>query len=364
MSSASSYLVGKRGNRRVEHVLLVQGDDAEAPAGAAEILAVGVDPQRISGKLAEQRAEPGHEGPVDIVSQQHEVWTFLEDAADRGNRFATERDSVRVARVDDEEGLHLRIEQRGEILVGELPALFLARLNEGHVQAVILQVRHLEIRREDGRHHGDGVAGVQEAVGLQRLEDVAHRGRAPFDRVEIERARWPGIAAHRPLQVLADDALVVHEHAIRHRIVVAENRVDELVHEVVRREAERRDGPRNDAAEERGAGHLGVRLQPAREACRDAGSFRHSAEAARQLHRALALGDGELAEQEECRARFGCDPVGVAASGVQVRDLRGFGGFRRDFREVVLDLERAERLVLSKRNGVHVGLLSSVRMQE
>ena len=103
------------------------------------------------------------------------------------------------------------------------------------VQSVILEVRHLEIRREDGRHHGDGVAGIEQPVRLERLEDVAHRGGAAFDRVEAERPRRPGLAAHRPLQVLADDPLVVHEHAIGHRIVVAEDRVDQLVHEGVRR---------------------------------------------------------------------------------------------------------------------------------
>ena len=123
-------LLWKRGNRRVEHVVLVQGDDAEPPAGTAEVLAVGVDADRIPRELAEQRPESGDEGPVDIVRQQHEVRTLFEDAADRGNGLAAERHRVRVAGIDDEEGLHLGIEQRGQIGVRELPALLLARLNE------------------------------------------------------------------------------------------------------------------------------------------------------------------------------------------------------------------------------------------
>ena len=49
--------VGMGGNLLVEDVVLVQGDDAQAPAGAAEILAVGVDADGVPGKLAEQRPE-------------------------------------------------------------------------------------------------------------------------------------------------------------------------------------------------------------------------------------------------------------------------------------------------------------------
>ena len=50
------------------------------------------------------------------------------------------------------------------------------------------------------------------------------------------------------------------------------------------------------------------------------GGLRHAAHARRQVDHALALEDGELAEQEEGLARLGGDPVRVAAAGVQVRD--------------------------------------------
>ena len=66
-------VVRKRGNRLVEDVVLVQGDDAQPPAGAAEVLAVGVDANGVPGKLAEQRAETRDERPVDVVGEQHEV---------------------------------------------------------------------------------------------------------------------------------------------------------------------------------------------------------------------------------------------------------------------------------------------------
>src|SRR5881409_2041569 len=60
-----------------------------------------------------------------------------------------------------------------------------------------LEMTHLEIGCEDRRAEGDGVAGMQQSVGLQRLEDVAHRRRAAFDRVKVELAGRAGAAAHR-----------------------------------------------------------------------------------------------------------------------------------------------------------------------
>ena len=112
------------------------------------------------------------------------------------------------------------------------------------LEGVVLEMRHLEIGREDRRAERDRVAGVEQPVGLQRLEDVAHRGRAALDRVEVELAGWARLAAHRPHQVFVHDLLVVDEHAVGHRIVVADDRVDEFVDEGVGLEA-RRSSPRS-----------------------------------------------------------------------------------------------------------------------
>ena len=60
------------------------------------------------------------------------------------------------------------------------------------LEVVILEMRHLEVGREDRRAERDGVAGEQQPVGLQRFEDVAHRGRAALDRVELELAGGRG----------------------------------------------------------------------------------------------------------------------------------------------------------------------------
>ncbi len=101
------------------------------------------------------------------------------------------------------------------------------------VEVVVLEVRHLEVRREDRHAERDGVALIEDAVGLERLEDVAHGGRAALDRVDLERALRMRVAAHRPLQVLVHDLLVVHQHAVRHGVVVADDRVRQLEDELV-----------------------------------------------------------------------------------------------------------------------------------
>ena len=102
-----------------------------------------------------------------------------------------------------------------DLVVRELEAVLLRRFDVHHLEVVILEVRHLEIGREDRRAQRDRVAGMQQPVGLQRFEDVAHRGRAAFDRVKIELAGRPRLAAHRPHQILVHDPLVVDQHAIR-----------------------------------------------------------------------------------------------------------------------------------------------------
>ena len=153
-------------------------------------------------------------------------------------RLLAHRHAARIAGIDDEERLDLRIFELLDLLVGELEAVLLRRCDVHDLEVVILEVRHLEVGREDRRAERDGVAREQQPVGLQRLEDVAHRGGAALDRVEVELAGWARLAAHRPHQIFVHDPLVVDEHAVGHRIVVADDRVDKLVHEGVRLELE------------------------------------------------------------------------------------------------------------------------------
>ena len=183
--------LGMRRDHLVEDVVLVDRDRAEAPAGAAEVLAVGVDADGVLRELAHQRAEARHEGAVDVVGQQDEIRPLLEHGPDLLDRLGRERHGVRVARVDDEERLDLRVEELLELLIRVLEPVLLLRVHLDELEVVVLQVRHLEVRREDRHAERDRVAGVEDPVALQRLEDVAHGGGAALDRVELELALRP-----------------------------------------------------------------------------------------------------------------------------------------------------------------------------
>jgi hypothetical protein len=241
-----------------------------------------------------------------------------------------------------------------QFLVRVLEPILLPRVDVHHLEAVVLQVRHLEVGGEDGGAEGDPVALVQQAVALQRLEDVAHRGRAALDREQVELAGVRIAAAHGPIQVLVRHPLVVDEHPVRHRVVVADDRIDQLVDEGVSVEAERLDRERHHALQELGTGHVLVLLEPAGEAVGDPVLRGHAAHARRQVHHPSRLGHRELAQEEEALARGGGDPVRVAAPGVE-EHVRGFLGLRLgELDQLVLDLERAQGLVRAERHDVHV----------
>ena len=258
------------GDHLVEDVVLVDRDGAEAPAGAAEILAVRVDADGVLRERPHQGPEAGHERAVDVVGQQDEIRPLLEDGPDLLDRVGRHRHGERVARVDDEERLDLRIEKLLELLGRVLELVLLLRVHLDEMQVVVLEVRHLEVGREDRHAERDGVALIEDAVALERLEDVAHGGGAALDRVDLELPFGLRGAAHRPLQVLVDDLFVVHQHPVRHRVVVTDDGVHQLVDELVGIEVELLHRPRHHPLQEGCARHVGVLAQPRLEPARDA----------------------------------------------------------------------------------------------
>ena len=235
--------------------------------------------------------------------------------------------SGRIAGIDDEERLDLRVFQLLDFSVGVLETVLLRRRDVHDLEVVVLQMRHLEVGRENRRAERDRVAGKQQPIGLQRFEDVAHRGSAALDRVNVELAGGVRFAAHRPHQVFVHDPLVVDQHAIRHRIIVADDRIDKFVDECIGLELEGLDRKLHHRGKKVGARHVRVLRKPCVEARRDALGLRHPADSGGVLHHPLAFGDGELAEQEETFARRGRDPVGIAAAGIQERGLCRPGRF-------------------------------------
>jgi hypothetical protein len=142
----------------------------------------------------------------------------------------------------------------------------------------------------------------------------------------------------------------VDQHAVGHRVVVADDAVDQLVDELVRVEAEGRHGIGDRIAKEVRTGRVRVRAEPRGQAVGDAGFGRHAAETA-LVHHALALGNRELPEQEEPLARRGRNPVRVAAPRVEECVGRLPGGGLGQLDQLVLDLERAEPLVIAEIDG-------------
>ena len=309
-------------------------------------LLVRIDPDGVLRVRAHQRTEARHEGAVDIVGQQDQIRPFLEHGSDLLDRLRRHRNRIRIARVDDEERLYLRVEELLQLFIGVLETLLLLRVDLDEMEVVIFQVRHLEIRGEDRHAEGDRVPLIEDPVGLERLEDVAHCRGAAFHGVDLERAFRPRVSAHRPLQIFMDDLFVVHQHAIGHRIVVPDDGIHQLVDELVGVEAELLHRPRHHRLKDGRTGHVLVLLQPRFETPGHARRFRHSADAGRQVEHAFAFDDGELPEQEERFARLGGDPVRIAASRVQVRDGGVLRGLACHLGQEVLDLERAQLLVL------------------
>src|SRR5262249_26865312 len=84
--------------------------------------------------------------------------------------------------------------------------------------------------------------------------------------------------------------------------------------------------------------------EPGLKPCGNALRLGHAADARGMLHHPLAFDDGELPEQEEAFTRRGGYPVWIAASGVQERRLRPLRGPLCQVDQLVLDLERAQRL--------------------
>ena len=130
-------------------------------------------------------------------------------------------------------------------------------------------------------------------------------------------------------------------------VVVAEDRVHELVDEGVGLEIEAGQGTTFCRSAAPGISAL---CEPRRQARAIPGAFAMPPTPAGWfIVRWLSVMAN--CPEEERRPWLGGDPVQVASPGVQIGDLRGLGSSDSDLREVVLDLERTQRLVLTQCDG-------------
>ncbi len=158
--------LGMRGDHLVEDVVLVDRDRSEPPPGAAEVLAVGVDADRVLRELSHHRTEARDERAIDVVGQQDQIGPFLEHLPDFLNRVWRKRDSERIARIDDEERLDLRVEELFYLFIRILKLILLLRMHLDVVEVVVLQMRHFEVGREDRHPERYRVAGVENPIAF------------------------------------------------------------------------------------------------------------------------------------------------------------------------------------------------------
>src|SRR4029077_6772358 len=158
--------LGMRRDHLVEDIVLVNSNGSEPPPGAAEVLAVRVNADGVLRKLSHQRTEAWDERAIDVVCEQDEIGPLLEHLADFFNRVGRKRDSERVAGIDDEEGLNLRDEKLLNLFIRVLKLNVLLRGHLDVVEVVGLQMRHLQVRREDRYAERYRVAGVQNPVAF------------------------------------------------------------------------------------------------------------------------------------------------------------------------------------------------------
>src|SRR5205814_3876668 len=125
-----------------------------------------IESDRILQELSHQRTEARDESAIDVVCEQDQIGPLLEHLPDFLNRVGRKRDSERIARIDDEERLDLRVEELFDLFIRILKPLLLLRMYLNVMEVVVLEVRHLEVGREDWHPERDRVAGVENPVGF------------------------------------------------------------------------------------------------------------------------------------------------------------------------------------------------------
>ena len=338
---------GEPGDLPIENVLLMGGDDAEPPASAAEILGEGIDADGVVRQIGHERAETAHERAVNVVRQDNEVGALrLHQLGDLAEGIALDGKGRRVGRVHHEERLDALVLQLGDLLGGILPGFRVhvrqvIGFDRNHFQIKILQVRHLDIGGKNRHADGDLVALLEEAIRLERVEDVAHGRRAAFDGEEVELPPGRLSAAQLLDQVGVNGLLGVSEHPVGRGVLVADDRVGKFVNEGIRVEPQLLDAVIHGFAQELDARPVWIPPHPGIKARGNAVLLGHPGQV-EQVQRAFGFLDRELAEREEGFARGGGGPVGIAPSGVEEERRIARRGFLGGGDEKILQFERAE----------------------
>jgi len=267
--------------------------------------------------MAQQRDEIVGERGIHIVGQDDQIRAFFDDFGDVMQCLVIDLHGRRIARIDQEERLDLGIQQLVELLVRELPFVGLRRIDRQQHQVVVAQLRDFDVRGEDRHAERNGVSGADDVVGLQAGEQIGHGRRPAFQRVHVEVADEGVGANHFFMDVIADDDLAHHQHAVGHRVIAAKNRLAHFIDEVARIEPHLVANIRHRRFDETHAGNAFMLFGEQLEARLDPLSFRKAADMLHVHVGAFGFGHGKQAELEKTMAWRGRQEVGVATSSVQ-----------------------------------------------
>ena len=112
----------------------------------------------------------------------------LDDVADPDERAPVDLHRWRIAGIDHEERLDRGVSELVEFRVCVLPAVRRVRVHLNLEQPIIVELRNLDVGRENRHADRDLVARRQQPVLAQRLEDVGDAGRPAFDREQVHAA--------------------------------------------------------------------------------------------------------------------------------------------------------------------------------
>ena len=106
---------------------------------------------------------------------------------------------------------------------GILPSVFRIGVDVNLHQFVIVELRDLDVGRENRHADGDFVAAQQQLVFSQRLEDIGDARRAALDGEQVQAARRRRLADQLLHEVMADDLFRDRQHPRRRRVAAAKN---------------------------------------------------------------------------------------------------------------------------------------------
>ena len=95
-------------------------------------------------------------------------------------------DRGRIAGIDQEECLDLRVQQLVDLAIGILPSVLLIRLEQDLDELIIAELGDLDVRGKDRHAEGDGITRRNQPIFAQRVEDVGDRGGAAFGREQVD----------------------------------------------------------------------------------------------------------------------------------------------------------------------------------